>query len=206
MARSSLALLVLALFVAVVIAQQPITTFKVWPYPASFTTGASKICVPANSISFEITTPSQNIDPDCNGILDRAVERYKKSIFVSPLTKPITANQVKIPETPTLTRAQHIQVLLQPTDLKSCAAVDMDTMNEKYQVDITQKNEMIQVVIKSDTVWGTLRGIETFAQRVVSTLERVNPDTSLVWTYCLSELPLSITDGPRFPWRGMFFF
>uniref|UniRef100_A0A6B2L2K0 beta-N-acetylhexosaminidase n=1 Tax=Arcella intermedia TaxID=1963864 RepID=A0A6B2L2K0_9EUKA len=49
--------------------------------------------------------------------------------------------------------------------------------------------------LNSTTVFGAMKGLETFSQL----LDWSSPSS----TYLLSRLPLQISDAPRFPWRGL---
>ena len=61
-------------------------------------------------------------------------------------------------------------------------------VNEAYIIEVTSLN---QCLIKSDTVWGALRGLETFSQE----LERLNDKSTIIHL-------TSIKDKPKYPHRG----
>lgn len=60
--------------------------------------------------------------------------------------------------------------------------------DESYSLDV----DTSKTIIKSKTVWGALHGLQTFAQLIV--WNGVN--------YTIPSVPISVTDYPRFPWRG----
>lgn len=62
--------------------------------------------------------------------------------------------------------------------------------DESYSLDIIVSAGDVQARVSASTVWGALYGMETFSQLV---------ETGGV----LRTIPLSVTDGPRFPWRGI---
>lgn len=61
--------------------------------------------------------------------------------------------------------------------------------NETYSLDVTAAG----CTIDSPTVWGALRGLETLSQLVELTA------TGSI----LQLLPVSVSDSPRFGWRGL---
>ena len=64
-------------------------------------------------------------------------------------------------------------------------------VDESYNLDVTSS----EATLKSKTVWGALRGLETFSQIVSFDFEDE--------TYYIPSTPISIDDAPRFPHRGL---
>ena len=62
-------------------------------------------------------------------------------------------------------------------------------VNESYTLSITTSGAQLS----AETVWGALRGLETFIQTV---------DYSDSMGYFISGVSVQITDSPRFAWRG----
>lgn len=67
-----------------------------------------------------------------------------------------------------------------------------ETYHLSYRYATTDAPYRIVAVLESETVWGALRGLETFSQLVDWTGE----------SYQISCFPFDIVDYPRFPWRG----
>jgi len=64
-------------------------------------------------------------------------------------------------------------------------------VNESYSLNVGTSS----ATLKAQTVFGALRGLETFAQVV-----DWNRTTS---EFYISQIPIAVTDSPRFPWRGL---
>jgi hexosaminidase len=77
-------------------------------------------------------------------------------------------------------------------NISADAATPLDFgMDEKYHLEVETTGAKIQ----ANTEWGALRALETFVSLV-----HWEPSTGI---YSLNNLPLSIFDYPRFPWRGL---
>jgi hypothetical protein len=68
-------------------------------------------------------------------------------------------------------------------------------MEEGYELDVWAEEGIGRARLRGESVWGALRGLETFSQ--------------LMWpradgcAYALAGLPLRIRDRPALPWRGL---
>lgn len=145
------------------------TSIHVWPYPSSITrTGANVSYTIQNwkDFSFRI-----NVN---NDVMNQAITRYRKYIFTKDLASTPCPSCVKGLEI-------HIANPNQPLDIKS---------NETYSLEINPTKEFFQ--LRADSVWGALRGLETFSQLVE--MENV---------YIIKTSNLLIRDTPRFGWRGL---
>lgn len=69
-------------------------------------------------------------------------------------------------------------------------------VNETYSLTIPTSGV---ATLTAQTQWGALRGLESFAQTVWWMGNDVSPGP----VYNLTQLPISINDAPRFPWRGV---
>ncbi|EFA83914.1 hypothetical protein PPL_02984 [Heterostelium album PN500] len=63
-------------------------------------------------------------------------------------------------------------------------------IDESYSIVANNK----QLTINANTVWGAVRALETFSQLI-----QWNPDQM---SYTIPWVPMTISDFPRFPWRG----
>ena len=74
-------------------------------------------------------------------------------------------------------------------------------VDESYTLYIPGNTDMGgEITLTALTVWGALRGLETFAQLVSyqqSAGEQPTPGFYVQWT------PMSIQDAPRYSWRGL---
>jgi hexosaminidase len=135
------------------------------------------------ALTFHIHTTSSS------PILRQAIERYQALLF--PFGGPHFAHD-------------HKHTL---TSLEVQVAADLETlrlgMDESYRLDV---DSPVAKLI-APTIWGAMRGLETFSQ-LVSPDWHQNASTThhhrqKLFSYSLTHLPLSIEDQPRFPWRGL---
>eukprot|EP01127_Copromyxa_protea_P002197 TRINITY_DN1208_c0_g1_i2.p1 TRINITY_DN1208_c0_g1~~TRINITY_DN1208_c0_g1_i2.p1 ORF type:complete len:421 (-),score=32.37 TRINITY_DN1208_c0_g1_i2:389-1651(-) len=144
---------------------------SLWPYPESLKTTEQEY-------SLDPTKFSWNVTGESNQILTRAVQRYKKLAF--PNWKETILNALEF----------HGPLILSLTiDVAKCDDGDQIQFgaDESYTLAISAPTS----ILKSNTVWGALRGLETFSQLVRTKLG----------AYTIRKT--SIQDGPRFGWRGL---
>nr|GEU52775.1 beta-hexosaminidase 1 [Tanacetum cinerariifolium] len=149
-----------------------------WPLPSEFTSGNETLTVDPNlSISL-----SGN-----NGIVTEAFERYRKIIFkhtASP--KSVGTRQYDISKLNIVVNSEDDDELQLGVD-------------ESYTLFVAKKNNRLSIVgqvnIEADTIYGALRGLETFSQ-----LCAFDYGTKTVQIY---KAPWFIKDKPRFPFRGL---
>lgn len=166
-------------------------SLTVVPYPREAALGSSSSSL-AEDFSLQITA----CEADCD-LLQRAVERYTKIIF-RPVGSTGTVFRQSIFEdrinasTPTGEVAT-MRYLNVATAAKESVELRLG-VDESYALEVPSSPEEA-ITLSAQTVWGALRGLETFAQLLQydSHSKRLN----INWT------PLRIEDSPRFAWRGL---
>jgi hexosaminidase len=136
-----------------------------FPYPSSISYGSQSAAVGPNS--FTISTSSSS------SILQQAIKRYQTLLF------PFTANV----QTTTL---PNLVISVSSSSENLVLGVD-----ESYTLSVSTTAN----TLSAPTVWGALRGLETFSQLVT-----YNESTG---AYAVQYLPIKISDTPRFEWRGI---
>lgn len=142
----------------------------VWPYPETFAPGTYSEAVDPSQ--FVITTNSTS------ALLGRAIERYQSSILF-----PFGAGT---PVSTSGTVLVALEILVSDDSEELQLGVD-----ESYTLQIL--NPSTSATVTAQTVWGALRGLETFSQ-VVDWSDYTSQ-------YSVNILPLYVNDEPRFPWR-----
>ena len=153
-----------------------------WPKPQRHTIGGTLLRVDADAFLFSSGTASAVIDATTDvrsskrpaGTLAGAFERYRAICF--PPTSVVAPNAA--PGLPVLTG---LEVVVASAD----ETLGMDT-SEKYSLTIPHAGG--NASLTADTVYGAIRGLETFAQML-------QPD--------LTILEQSVDDWPRFPFRAV---
>eukprot|EP01132_Coremiostelium_polycephalum_P012061 gene12061-14749_t len=146
----------------IVIGQQQV--INVVPYPQSVTVQGGSFTVSPNA--FNITSSSDSTT------LSVSIKRYLQLLF--PFGNANTPSN-----TPQVT----LYIKVFSSDESLFLGVD-----ESYSLTTDQS----QCVIQASTIYGAMRGLETFKQLVTY--------SDSTGTYSLPSV--SITDSPRFPWRG----
>lgn len=141
------------------------TPLPVWPLPS--TVDLSDSTHVALDGSFEFTTGG-----DYGTIVDNAVERYETLISV-PEGASGTVKSCKL-------------------NIADSTEVPIINADESYSVEVDANGVC---TISSQTIWGALRGLESFTHFLVR-----NPDNFNVE---LVSSTVSVTDKPRFGHRGM---
>ncbi|KAK9761433.1 Glucosamine-6-phosphate isomerase (Glucosamine-6-phosphate deaminase) (GNPDA) (GlcN6P deaminase) [Basidiobolus ranarum] len=168
----------------------------VWPLPAKMDVGNTIIRVDKFNLGFSIKAPAGS------DILERAVERYKKLIFIEgeygSLLDTVEKTVFPTPTTSVPTQAPApkgtsailtgLSIVVNGTDTK----LNLDT-DESYSLDVPAQGG--QATLKANSVYGALRGLESFSQLIKWT-EETNQ-------YRIPLAPVSITDKPAFPHRGV---
>lgn len=142
--------------------------YNIWPQPVTFTRGTAQVALtPAN---LQISTTSQSL------LLKGAIARAETLFF------PFSSATVP-PNVPLVT---NLNIVVTTTN-----EVLQLGVNENYTISLSGTTG----VITAATVFGAMRGIESFAQLIDWTWQNS--------TYTISDTPVYIEDGPRFPWRGL---
>jgi len=138
---------------------------RLWPLPQQLTLGNTTITL-GTPFAF---SPSINDD-----ILNGAIQRYTNIIFTQGNTNYVRGD------------INSVSIVVQSDDDTLQLATD-----ESYSLSITSNN----AVLKSKTIYGAMRGLETFSQ-----LAEWNFDNA---QYEVALGPVSINDFPQFPHRGI---
>eukprot|EP01138_Halocafeteria_seosinensis_P008853 gb/GECG01009049.1/.p1 GENE.gb/GECG01009049.1/~~gb/GECG01009049.1/.p1 ORF type:complete len:482 (+),score=46.27 gb/GECG01009049.1/:1-1446(+) len=194
LARSSLSVVpVLAVVLALsqnvyVSAYTPIIqNATIWPQPHEFSTGSNKIPVsPHFHFKCSRSSPAGCPDP-----LPAAFSRYiatdgdRRLIFVEG--SPNSLSQDK--NTETAGALEVVEVLVRNDEPLEFG------VNESYTLEVKADGH---ATIEGWNQWGALRGIESLSQ-LIWWDANVTDET----VYYLHGAPVSVTDDPRFPWRGV---
>ncbi|KAH3759521.1 beta-hexosaminidase subunit beta [Pelomyxa schiedti] len=157
------------LLVAVVLAGQP----YIWPAPQTSSYGSSTLLLSPTFVFYTKSTST---------ILSRAIARYQDLIFChEPWEASYSVARDTIP-LPQLTISLN-------TDVENLQLY----MDEAYSLTVPNNGNV--AVLKANTVWGALRGLETFSQLI--SYDFANH------VYLLKLAPWYITDAPQFPHRGI---
>ncbi|XP_063864484.1 beta-hexosaminidase subunit alpha-like [Scylla paramamosain] len=146
-----------------------------WPLPREWS--QSPLQVTLDPTTFIISADLLG----CN-VIDYAIHRYLNLTFIGGDTKA----DVGLPVLP----------FLNVTVASGCdhtPHLNLDPNYESYTLEITQTEEGVSGRLDAHTVWGGLRGLETFSQLV----HIAEPDN----VYRLNVT--KIKDAPRFPHRGL---
>ncbi|XP_077535674.1 beta-hexosaminidase subunit alpha-like [Haemaphysalis longicornis] len=151
---------------------------SVWPEPRS--SWSSKLQRVLTAGSFRITSSGAQCDVLANG-----TARYAKLIFFNAMASDGSVNRAPRNETP-LDRLHVTVSLLGPKHCRYPRFGD----DESYKLNIPPEGDAL---LNSTTVWGALRGLETFSQLVYQ-----DTDSKL---FLVNET--KIEDWPRFQYRGL---
>ncbi|ORY04213.1 N-acetylhexosaminidase [Basidiobolus meristosporus CBS 931.73] len=166
----------------------------VWPLPEKMEIGESILTV-RHGFDIDIEAKSGR------DILRRAVKRYKKIIFntgeygdlLHPVTKtvfPTPTPNVPIHEPIPEAKTTRIKGLVIRVNGKN-TDLNIET-DESYKLDVPADGS--EAVIEAETVYGALRGLESFSQLVHW--------SSDVNQHRIPMAPVKIEDKPAFPHRG----
>jgi len=149
----------------------------IWPQPKGGTYGSDNIGVLPSPNFFTLTETTSN---SCATFLQDAFQRYSNLIFPHSTDKRIGDSWV----------LKGLTVSVQDT---STDHPQLET-DESYSLTVPNQGET-PAVLKAKTVYGALRGLESFSQLVTFDF-----DAGL---YVLKNAPIQIDDAPRFPHRGL---
>ncbi|KAL9655055.1 hypothetical protein ABK040_008838 [Willaertia magna] len=173
-------------------------TFKVWPYPETVNTG-NQIGIISNYKNFRFNFNAGNSVGD-NELLTEAIQRYTSLIFFD---QTINSSNVcpKFRDTSRVVycfNGLQINVNQPSASPKPYPSFGVD---ETYSLIADPSNNVI--TLTANTVWGALKGIETFSQLVIPQVDMNDFSFDGQIIYTITEyIPLQIKDRPRFGWRG----
>lgn len=154
---------------------------RLWPMPSKVAAGGNGAIRVAGPDQFKFEFVSSGGDQgQVPYLISRAFERYRARVFASaPLTEAGPEGErslrgVRVVVTGRFAREE------QPT-------LDVD---ESYTLSLKPGEET--ATVKAETVWGALRGLETFHATVECFVGQ-----------CCSREAYEIEDKPRFQWRGL---
>jgi len=122
------------------------------------------------------------VDGDRDEILDAALLRYEGYIF---------SNDWNASSLSSSTAATISSLVIQVRDVNVELQLGVD---ESYVLEINPANDEV-AVLRANTTWGALHGLESFSQLIWTDFE--------AQTYTLPYGPYHIIDHPRFPHRGI---
>ncbi|KAJ5070177.1 beta-hexosaminidase [Anaeramoeba ignava] len=147
---------------------------SLWPEPQNIVYGDENFQIDSSSFDFKLEGSGST-----SQILQDKVEFYKKLLFPFPIKKEF--------------KKFSFNSLLSTVviNVKSADETLQLGVNENYTISITNQES----IISSQTIYGAIRGLETFSQLIY-----FNYTSS---TYWIKNGPLLIIDYPRFKWRGI---
>jgi hexosaminidase len=148
--------------------------FPVWPYPHTVVSGSNTYNI-WNWKTFQFISELKHPNIFANEILEEALKRYKSFTF---------SEEAESRDCPDCVKGLRVVVLGKFEDTPSLE------MNEEYMLEIDTKKQYF--TLQSESVWGALRGLETFSQLV-----------EVDKNYFIANTSMMIKDKPRFKWRGL---
>jgi len=176
-----------AVFALALLVPRSASAASVWPQPASLQLNNASYVPLAQTFTFT----ANNSAASGSALLSRAFTRYTS--LLHNLTEHTDARSVLDPAETHASGAevQHVYVTLDDAGDDITFGV-----NESYTLTWDFSNQEAEPILHASTVFGALRGLETFSQLVY--------DRSLPTSTPL-QLPVAgeVIDGPRFPYRGL---
>lgn len=154
----------------------PTTHAFIWPLPTKYTNGSTSLAVDASAGVGFFSGPASS------KLLAAAFERYARLTFPH-----------KVPATDDAS-ASSLSGLTVTVD---STAEDFPQIETDESYELTVPDAGGKASLHAKTVFGALRGLETFSQIVVFDFD--------LEAYTIPFAPWSITDTPRFPHRGLMF-
>ncbi|XP_022693949.1 beta-hexosaminidase subunit beta-like [Varroa jacobsoni] len=146
-----------------------------WPMPQTYRPEPKQLQI--NPDTFDIRS-----DEICCDVIEKAIKRYKKVIFpLKQSPKPGNLPRLKV---------LHVEVTEFRNTAEDCGYPRHES-NENYTLAVSESTGV--AILKSATVWGALRGLETFSQLVY-----IEDQTN---RYLINAT--IIEDWPRFKFRGI---
>lgn len=154
----------------------PSFTWNVWPEPLHKKHGSEVLSISPHRFSF-------HCKGECPQVLKENFHAYLNHIFFTTQYRdPLPPSHISsYPEIEKLT------FVIQKTNVPLDIGVD-----ESYKLDIKSAKDC---VISANTIWGALRGLETFSQLIE--YDYIENE------YYMPYAPVDIVDNPRFKYRGL---
>lgn len=156
---------------------------SLWPLPQSVKSGSNLVIVDQPNFFFAINGEPNSYSK--NRVIASAFDRYQNLIFGHKSKHHL----IKAGRDAGSSKISSINVLIPPEALEE-ESLQLG-VDESYVLKVDEKS----VVVKCSTVWGALRGLETFSQLVEFDYSEIH--------YVINSVPIFISDQPRFPWRGL---
>ncbi|GFU23804.1 beta-hexosaminidase subunit alpha [Nephila pilipes] len=155
-----------------------------WPFPQQYAAESTFFTIQPSNFSFSYTG-------GCD-ILNNAMQRYLKTMFQDGCTKGSVSNKYS-----KMAKNKPINSLGQLTSLYvwipgSCEKYPYMDMDEQYLIKVNTPDYVNKALLYATTVWGALRGLETFSQLVYP----IKPGVYAINTSI-------VLDFPRFSYRGL---
>uniref|UniRef100_G1RUM1 Beta-hexosaminidase n=1 Tax=Nomascus leucogenys TaxID=61853 RepID=G1RUM1_NOMLE len=160
-----------------------------WPWPQNIQTSDQRYVLYPNNFQFQYDVSSA-AQPGCS-VLDEAFQRYRDLLFGSgSWPRPYLTGwpHQAYPVFPGKRHTLEKNVLVVSVVTPGCNQLPTLESVENYTLTINDD----QCLLLSETVWGALRGLETFSQLVWKSAEG---------TFFINKT--EIEDFPRFPHRGL---
>jgi hexosaminidase len=165
----------------------------IWPHPQKYTqtTPGKNIFLHRQNCAFQVIVQGNVITdfsqyPVLSAALGSTLTgpgRYPSRIFYDYIWQAYPMNQT-FSYTP-----QYYAVRMTITNLGNSLDI---TVDESYTLTIADGDS---IQITSETVWGAFRALESLSHLVIATQEKE-------WYY-IPNTPITVTDTPRFKWRGL---
>jgi len=164
---------------------------EIWPRPKVQRPQDEYFHLSKDSFRFQIT--SESIHGPCD-ILTAALPRFTKRIF--PLDPVNTTTNNMIPDSRYIGSLEIVEIVM--NSRRGCEKYPHMDMDEQYEIKINSPDEPGRARIIGFSVWGILRGLESFSQLVyfLEQSEEGNPIQYLI-------NGTQIQDSPRFTHRGV---
>mmetsp|Transcript_29905 Transcript_29905/g.92579 ORF Transcript_29905/g.92579 Transcript_29905/m.92579 type:complete len:512 (+) Transcript_29905:1189-2724(+) len=141
---------------------------ELWPLPRSLTNGSDSLIVIPGPTFFRLAGPASESD-----VLVEGIARYADLTFPHRFEPGVGLSELVV-------------------DVDNATQYPALGDDESYSLEISGPQT---ATLKAPTVWGALRGLETFSQLVEFDFDARG--------YKVHDAPLSIQDAPRFPHRGL---
>jgi len=162
---------------------------EVWPRPKFQQSEAKFFVLDAENFKFQLVGKANSCE-----VLQRSVSRFYGRAFPGKVSSRnrksmcngniCTLNFIGILN----------QVLVQMLPNTECEDYPHDKMKEGYEIVVKQENGENKVEVTGQSVWGTLKGLESFTQLIYSNKEN---------GYAYQINATQINDEPKFAFRGV---